>query len=314
MTGAIDFHAHVFQDLPLPAALEPGREVVNEVRRRSRHFFRAGSEAFHKALPLARRLPEPVRRALEAVGGVALIPNLAIEGSLGDLKEAMGDVGVVKAVILGHPPHTPNEWILEIAGADGSFIPFVNIPPGTENPGAALAAYAEAGARGLKIHAAFDGCDIGSSHYSSLLETARDRRLPVILHTGCIHMGFFFKRPEQGHAHLFAPWFENFPEVTFILAHMNFHEPEVALRLMERYPNLYADTSWQSEETIALAANEVGAHRILFASDWPLGGNNIHVSLERIRQCVDRNLISAKDADLILSLNAENILGLGAAG
>lgn len=312
MSGIIDFHAHVFPELPVPAALKPSRAIMNEARRRGRRLFRVGSETFHKVLPLVRHVPEPVRRTLESVGGIALLPNLAIEGTIEDLKEAMNDVGVSKAVILGHPPHTPNELILEIA-KDDTFIAFVNIPPGTPDPGAKLAEYAKAGAKGLKIHAAFDGIDIGSTHYKSLLEAARRERLPVILHTGCIHMSFLYKRPEQGHARLFTPWFEEFPDVTFVLAHMNFHEPEVALRLMKKHPNLYTDTSWQPEETIGKAAAEVGAARILFASDWPLGGNNIHISLERIRSCVERNWLSAADADLILSTNAERILNIGSA-
>lgn len=114
-----------------------------------------------------------------------------------------------------------------------------------------------------KIHAASDGEGLDSPRYRELLEVAREKNLPVILHAGCIQNRLFYKDPECGRAELFAPWFEGYPEVSFILAHMNFHEPHKAIELAELHSNVFLDNSWQPPEIIGEAVRRVGAERVL---------------------------------------------------
>lgn len=61
---------------------------------------------------------------------------------------------------------------------------------------------------------------------------------------------------------------------------MNLHEPERAIGLAERFSNVLLDTSWQPGEVIAEACRRVGAAKILFASDWPLLGDNHRVGIQ----------------------------------
>ena len=91
---------------------------------------------------------------------------------------------------------------------------------------------------------------------------------------------------------------------------MNFHFPQVALDLMEKHRNVYADTSWQPAEVIGEAVRRVGAEKILLGSDWPILGGNISVALSRINECVETGRITAADRDLILGENAVRVLGL----
>ena len=132
----------------------------------------------------------------------------------------------------------------------------------------------------------------------------------MILHSGCIHNRIFYKDPNQGHPERFASWFEKFPATQFILAHMNFHLPQVAMDLAETYPNVHLDTSWQPAEIIGEAVRRVGSDRVLFGTDWPLVGDNMTVGLRRVRECVSAGTITAEDADRILGANAARLLAL----
>jgi hypothetical protein len=170
--------------------------------------------------------------------------------------------------------------------------------------------FAKKGARALKIHTAADGEGVDSERYHELLATATELGLFVILHTGCLHSNLVFKKPELSRAELFAPWFTEYPDLTFILAHMNFHEPQVAMDLVIEHANVHVDTSWQPAETIGEAVRRVGSDRVLFGSDWPLLGNNISVGLERIEDCVETGLITREDARKILGENAVRLLKL----
>jgi predicted TIM-barrel fold metal-dependent hydrolase len=300
----IDIHAHAFP------AIEPVVNALNPVRRHARSWMRPLTQSFHKTQTLLRHLPEPIRQGLDQVAGLAPMAGLLVESTVDDLLEAMEDNEVDQALLIAHPPVISNEFVMEACAQDPRLIPVVNIPKDTARPKMALTNFAKKGARALKIHTASDGEGVDSPHYRDLLETAADLGLFVILHTGCLHSHVFFKKPELSHAELFTPWFEEFKDLTFILAHMNFHEPQVAMNLVMEHANVHVDTSWQPAETIAEAVRRVGSDRVLFGSDWPLVGNNISVGLQRIEDCVDTGLITAEDAKKILGENAVRLLKL----
>jgi uncharacterized protein len=183
------------------------------------------------------------------------------------------------------------------------------VPPGTPRPGRVLKDWAARGARILKIHPAYDGEGVDSPRYKALLKAADELGLPVILHTGCMRSRLFYRDPEQGHAQRYAPWFERYSKLRFVLAHMNFHLPHVALDLAEEYANVSVDTSWQPAETIGEAARRIGADRVLFATDWPFVGNNLRIGIERVRDAGAMFGLSPEQLALIFEGNAARILG-----
>lgn len=264
----------------------------------------------HRAQTFLRHLPEPARRALDEVGGVAPLANLLIESSVTDLVEAMEQSSVDHALVIAHPPMMTNDFVLDRCEEHPRLLPVVFIPSGTAKPGHALKDYAARGAVALKIHPAADGEGADSPRYKALLKSADALGLPVIIHTGCFHTHLFYKDPAQGQAQRYAPWFERHPNVRFILAHMNFHEPAVALDLMEEHGNVYADTSWQPAEVIGEAVRRVGAERILFGTDWPFVGNNLDIGLDRVRTCVDAGTVTEEQSRLILGENAAKVFGI----
>jgi predicted TIM-barrel fold metal-dependent hydrolase len=261
---------------------------------------------------MLRHLPEPVRSRIDELSGLAPLPALLVESTALDLTEAMEQAGVDRALVIAHPPYMPNELVLEESQKNDRFIPVVFVPSGTSRPGQALKNYHEQGARVLKIHPASDGEGVDSPRYKALLKAAAELDMPVILHTGCIHSHVLYKDPEQGQAQRFAPWFENFRSLKFILAHMNYHEPNIALDLAEEYPNLYVDTSWQPAEVIGEAVRRIDASRVLFGTDWPFVGNNLKIGIQRIEDAVGIGMLNEEQSKLILGENAAKLLGIHA--
>ncbi len=307
MSLIIDFHAHIFPNKVGSMANWP--PLLN-LKKNAKSWFKPFASSLHSLQPLSRTFPDPIRKKIDQIGGIVPIAGLLIESSSKDLDDAMKEAHVDYAVIIAHPPFISNELVLDAAKENPSLIPFVNIPKGTQKPGIMLKKLIGQGAKGLKIHPAADGEGPESPRYRALLKVASEAGLPVVIHTGCFHTHLLYKNPEQGHAEKFQPWFENFKTIPFILAHMNFHDPQVAMDLAEEHPHLYLDTSWQPTEVIAEAVRRVGAERVLFATDWPFIGNNLKVGLKRVQDGIDAGLLNPTQTQLILGENAKKLLGL----
>jgi predicted TIM-barrel fold metal-dependent hydrolase len=315
----IDSHVHVFPDLaewltpriakgPLAGVVTEGQ--VNFFRNQARRWSKPFASALHRLQPAMRMLPNAVREGVDEIASLAPVPRLLVESSPSDLKRAMEKSSLDRAVVVAQPPFTTNELVLELAQEDLRFLAAVNIPPGTPRVAAVLKKYKEAGAKALKIHPAADGEGPKTTRYVNLLKAANELGLPVILHTGIWNTHTFFRKPSAGNPEVFRDWFKNFPNIRFILAHMNLHEPHVAMDLAQEFSNLYLSTSWQPAETIAEAVRRVGDDRVLFASDWPIVGENFKVGLHRIEDCVSGGLITFEQAEKVLGLNAVRVFGI----
>jgi len=317
----IDSHVHIFPD-PLAHWYEEGRTKVqpylplphwSELRQLGRALMTGYTESLQSVQPMMRYLPESVRSTLDVVGTMGSLPGFLVESNVDDLKQRMQKNGVSQAVVVAHPPFAPNELVLKAAHQDPSLIPCVYIPTETNKPAQALKRLVEEeGARALKIHTAADGEAPSAPRYRALLKAAGDLGIPVIIHTGCVHTGFIYKKPELASVELFVPWFKNYPQQKFLLSHMNFHSPDQAIELCEKYPSLYVDTSWQPAEVIGEAVRRIGPERVLFASDWPIMGRNMDVAIRRINDAVSSGFIQQSDADLILGENAIQFFKLAA--
>lgn len=305
MPTVIDFHVHAYPEIPHAEMIEP-------FRTRAREWMRPFAQSLHAAQTFSRVLPPAFRRAVDEIAALAPLPNLVLESTPRDLESAMEASAVDRAILVAHPPFSSNDFVMDAIAANPKLIAAVNIPASVENPAELLSEYLERGASLLKIHPASDGKGADHEGYHAMLKVADDRGLPVIIHTGCFHSRLYFKDAALGEAPIFAPWFSSYPHVKFVLAHMNFHDPMLAIDLVEEHPNVWVDTSWQPSETIGEAVRRVGSERILFGSDWPIVGNNIQVSLARIRECHEDGSISREDLERILGLNAEKLLGANA--
>lgn len=303
----IDCHVYAF---PSPKWVASAPAALNSVRAGIRQWLRPFSSSLHIAQTYVRYLPDSPRRAIEQLGLLAPVPSLLVESTSGDLKAAMAESEITRALVVAHPPVIENEFVLDLAQEDPSLIPVVAFPPGTRRPADALRRAVGKGARALKLHPSADGEDADCPRYHTLLKTAADLGLPVFLHTGRFQIPFVLKSPELGDAQRFVRWFKEYPDIRFVLAHMNYSQPHIALDLAEEYANLFVEISWQPSELIEEAVRRIGAERVLFGTDWPLMGGNMSVGVKRVRTCIEDGSIDEEQARLIFGKNAEKLLGL----
>lgn len=302
----IDFHAHCIPNAPLEGVLPASVRTV------ARFWSRPMSRAFHDLQPWLRFLPPIGRMTIEEAAGLVTAPFLLVESSIRDLEISMDRNGVEKTLLIASPPKIPNEWLLSLLEEEKwskRLIIAINFPANLKiDVKSEIKKYRDRGVHFLKIHPAMDGASPDSESYTQQLEAATDLGMSVILHTGCLHSHLFYKNPKNGSALLYEKWFACYPKISFFLAHMNMDEPEVAMDLATKYPNVHLETSWQPSETIAEAVRRVGADRIFLGSDWPFLGNNQKVSIRRVKDAIQSQMISEEDGRKILGANAENYL------
>jgi predicted TIM-barrel fold metal-dependent hydrolase len=307
----IDFHTHVFPDplselsQKLPVTYVPDLQTLNRTRARLRRWARPVARALHDTQTLIRHFPDSVRPSFDRLGALIAAPSLLVESTPQDLTAEMQELGVSRAVVIANPPLAPNSWILRVCRENEGLIPCVYAPDSAEK----LREWVDQGARLLKIHPSMDGKGPEDENYLRLLEVADALKLPVILHTGCIHLEGIYRSPNLSRAENFRPWFDRFRSVPFVLAHMNYHDPHTALDLCAEFPNLFVDTSWQPTEVIAEGVRRIGSERILLGSDWPLLGANLPTSIARVREITRFGVCNDRDVENILGKNAARILG-----
>ncbi|MCO4795578.1 MAG: amidohydrolase family protein [Bacteriovoracaceae bacterium] len=311
----IDFHVHVYPafndllgkikeaypDLPIKDDLD-----FSKLKKLLPLFHKAGSAA-QGVFGLGKRLPGFLNKVNDKYVALLTFYSIIIESSINDLLKEMERLNVTKAVLIAHPPMISNEFILDLTEKyPDKFIPYINVSL-EENPAEKIDEFVEKGAMGLKIHHAADGINPMDQFYTPLLDKAKEHKLPVILHTGCFHMKPIHKCPEYSHAKEIEPYFKKYPELTFILAHMNYKDPKLAMEYAKTYDNVFVDISWQDTEIIFEALNKVPTEKILFGSDWPLVGNNIEVTLNRVLKLHHEKAITDSQLRKILRENALQI-------
>lgn len=306
----VDAHVHVF---PNPLNHVPqflSLDQMSQWRRQARNWVRPLAGTAHHLQTLLRHLPPFARKTVDQMGALVPASGLLLESSVDDLLESMQESNMDYALVIAHPPFVSNEFVLELAQEHPQCLPVVYIPRDAHHPAELLRTYVKQGARALKIHAAADGEGVDSPRYRELLQTAQELGLLVILHTGCIHSHLLYRDSRLSHVENFRAWFESYPEMKLILAHMNFHQPEIALDLCEEFSQLIVDTSWQPAEVIGEAVRRIGAERVWFGTDWPLIGGNMRVGRQRIDDAIQIGMLNENQAQLILGENAAQLLGL----
>lgn len=122
------------------------------------------------------------------------------------------------------------------------------------------------GLKGLKLHPEIEAFRPDHEVHKPLFETATKLGLVILIHSSpcgrapVYSSPFYIERVAQ-----------SFPKLKIILAHLN----EDSLIVMERNPNLYADTAITPHTTTIRHAVEVGFEdRVCFGSDWPYGSGS----------------------------------------
>lgn len=117
------------------------------------------------------------------------------------------------------------------------------------------------GAKGLKLHPAYQGFQISDPFVLPIVEKAIRYGLPIYIPTGVPICAM----PMQ-----LSYVASLFPEGVFIQGHFGFPDFWIdALPSVLNTPNIYVDISYNFVSSIEKAVSELGAERIIFSSDAP---------------------------------------------
>ena len=113
----------------------------------------------------------------------------------------------------------------------------------------------------------------------SVLTLARDRKLPILLHTG---------GSKECDAIVFKKICRENADLTFILAHGR--PIEHAIEVLHSCPNCYVDTAFMSKNSIVRLVEEELCNRIIFGTDIPINMiyNKDETMFGYIKDCIDK--------------------------
>ena len=179
----------------------------------------------------------------------------------------------------------------------------------------------EWGCKGLKLHP-------GSGYYPNdvntyqLLESIADLKVPILFHTGQVIAPLRSKYCDPIHL---DDLLLDFPELTFVAAHLSVGWREGLFHMAQTRPNLMADISgWQptatrnTEEfcqTLRRALDYFGQERILFGTDGPYyqtimpDKEFINLIQDLPEKAPEGLKFTKEEIDAVLSGNAKKLLG-----
>lgn len=210
-----------------------------------------------------------------------------IPGSLWDsppdrIIALMDKAGAEQAVIMTYSDATPEDesFLRYVADCVARFpkrlIGFARLDPSSGEGAAALLerALTKYGMRGLKLHPVGYRLLPSSEQTLEVIRVASRFRVPVLFHCGDEP----YTLPLQ-----IAEAARQCPEARIILGHMGgYFHVEDAIRAARRFPHIYLETSATPYPAlIRKAVRELGARRVIFASDGP--GCTPPLEVEKIR-------------------------------
>lgn len=116
----------------------------------------------------------------------------------------------------------------------------------------------------LKVHPTLSNLSFTDEKMHPYLKLAQKYHLPVIVHTANDEVASPMRVYEMAC---------RYPGLTFIMAHMGLGtDNKLAVDLMDKASNLYADTTWVPVETTLEVIRRYGSERVMFGSDNPIDG------------------------------------------
>jgi len=308
LPGIIDIHAHLGMDL---------YRAIDETRRSERvhHWLDCDSEDPGCELDLDVYVNGNFSEAEHAA-----LPWEFLAGAFGwgptrthtaaNLLAEMDDVGVAQAAILPIAPALPfagsltERWTRAIRenGWQDRLLPFASVNPHDSEAAARLRAYADAGARGVKLHPEMQRFFPDEPAAMAVYEVCRERALPVVFHAG--RSGI---EPEGlrkfALMRRYEPAVAEFPEVRFVFGHGGARDLERAIPIARTHANVWLGLSSLGVSQIDRALEALGPERLVFGSDWPF--YHLATPLAKIL-IVTRRDPGVRDA--LLRANAEALL------
>ena len=182
---------------------------------------------------------------------------------LSEMDSAGVDLAVVSNISAIDDPGGANDEMAAWARRYPRLIPLMWVTPEISRPEKVFE-YLGIGFRGVKLHPTAGKYRADCAAVRPLLDVCREAHIPALYHCAADQ----FSAPA-----LFGQVAADYPEVPIILAHMNmFGRAQDAIAVAESHSNVYLDTSWVRPERVLEAVRRVGADKVLWGTDAPLGG------------------------------------------
>ncbi len=215
------------------------------------------------------------------------------EALLSEMDAAGVDLAVVSNISAIDDPEGANDEMSAWARRYSRLVPLVWATPGSSRPERILE-YLGMGFRGVKLHPTAGKYRADCPAVRPVLDVCREAQAPALFHCAADE----FSAPV-----LLGRVAADYPEVPIILAHMNmFGSAQDAITVAESFPNVYLDTSWARPERVVEAVQAVGADRVLWGTDAPLGGTG-HYLRDRAREHLEQH-VSATEYEAVMWSNA----------
>lgn len=161
----------------------------------------------------------------------------------------------------------------------------------------------------LKVHPTLSNLSFADEKMYPYLEMAQKYNLPVMVHTANDEVANPMRVYEMAC---------RYPKLRFIMVHMGLGtDNQLAVELMEKAPNLYADTTWVPVETTLEVIRRFGSERVMFGSDNPIDGLDTYFrspsgepSLYRQYFGPLKDMISQEDYENLMEKTARKVLGI----
>jgi len=184
--------------------------------------------------------------------------------------------------------------------------------PGEDNADKILQKAFDEGLKGLKLHAHVQCFDMNANEMDCLYECCRVNDNPIIMHIG---------REPKSTAYSCDPYtlcsaeklervVKNFPDLKICVPHLGFDEVSVYQKLIEKYDNLWLDTTMVLTDYFPMAEKIDLSHyrsdRIMYGSDFP----NIPYAWDRELKALKAAGLSDDALEKICHKNAADLFGI----
>lgn len=204
-------------------------------------------------------------------------------GSASRLIESLDGAGVDMACVF-----SDNQFVEEsVKQYPDRFIPFVYFDPRNEEADLEKVDLyvGKKGWKGIKVGHQFP---VARSMYP-MMEKAEDYGALVVIHSD---------HSPKNHPYLIGDIANSFPRVNTVIYHMGsgviLLSELVSIKIGEKNPNIYLETSYSHPNAIKKAVETLGADRVMFGSDASNGGYGLHydnpadyidIHLDAVRLC-----------------------------
>jgi predicted TIM-barrel fold metal-dependent hydrolase len=254
---------------------------------------------------------ERVSKLIEKVDPVK--ESNIIEKTLYHIKKAKLDK-VILLPVSASENHLLKEWI---DYAPNIFIPFYN-PPERDLSTSEVREKMESDLhqldfKGLKLMISFRDRSFHDKILQPILEVAQAHNLVVLIHTGWPPPGTRKAVLSRSNPVDMDEYFNSFPKVKFVIAHMGFPFSDVAIALATQYPNIYLDISnltymapLKLRELLLIAKDVIGTHKILFGTDGFVP-EMMEIAIQQFERV---DYLTEKEKTNIFGMNAKKLLNL----